>query len=106
MDAGQSERRVYSSGRGGQHPRLKLLFGTTGLALLLLALVPRSSFADVPTKMNLRNNAGGVEAASGVKEQPSGLLREAGPFNKNRVDGLDIENDGEDEKSVSLTVSD
>lgn len=101
------------------------MFGTS-LALLLVALTPRSSLANVLTKTNLRK-AGGVDAASVGKEQPSELLLEEGPFNKRQVDGFDIEdvnlNDGgaaygnmlkfhdesdqgEDEKGVSLTDSD
>ena len=100
---------------GGQHPRLKLMFGT-GLALLLLALAPRYSLADVfLTKMNLRN--------AGGEEQPSKVL----PFNMRHVDGLDMkdvnlndgavaaygsafnfhdESDGKNQKNVSLTDSD
>ena len=110
-----------AGGRAQQHRRLKLLFGT-GLALLLLALVPRSSLADVITKMNLRS--------AGGEEQVSGLLHEEGPFNKHHVDGFDVKDhvnlndgaaygdgdefkfhdesidDGEDKMSVSLTDSD
>ena len=109
-----------TGGGAQQHPCLKLLFGT-GLALLLLAVAPRSSLADVLTKMNLRS--------AGGEEQISGLLHEEGPFNKHHVDQFDIKDvnlndgaaygngdefkshdesidDGEDDMSVSLTVSD